>query len=264
LPDFLDRGFARFPADLSLPDEVSRVAAFTTTTKIDVLVNNAGFGTYGNFAGQDASLEHAEVMVNAVAGVDLAHAVLPGMLTRRFGGIITVASAIAFQPSPTQAIYGATKAFSLAFSEALWAETRGSGVRVLALCPGAIATGYLASLGDQAATSSIYRRTADPADIVRAGLSGFDHDAMTVVPGLRTRSSLKATGSSPARSSSGCQPSCSHPARQQAAADRRRQPQRRHADANGVIARPGRPLVVGPARQLEPQRRIVHDSCHHG
>ena len=176
------------PADLSLAEEVSRVAAHAAATEIDVLVNNAGFGTYGTFAGLDPGREHAEVMVNAVAAVDLAHAVLPGMLARRCGGIITVASSIAFQPAPRQAVYGATKAFALAFSEALWAETRGSGLRILALCPGPVATGYFASLGDQAATSStIYRRTADPADVVRAGLRGFDHDAMTVVPGLRTR-----------------------------------------------------------------------------
>jgi uncharacterized protein len=176
------------PADLSLPDAVSPVAAATATTQVDVLVNNAGFGTYGTFAGLDPGREHAEVMVNAVAAVDLAHAVLPGMLARRCGGIITVASAIAFQPSPRQAVYGATKAFALAFSEALWAETRGSGVRVLALCPGPVATGYFASLGDPAATTStIYRRTADPAGIVNAALRGFDHDAMTVIPGLRTR-----------------------------------------------------------------------------
>ena len=175
------------PADLSLADDVSRVAAAAATTKVDVLVNNAGFGTYGTFAGLDASREHDEVMVNAVAAVDLAHAVLPGMLVRRRGGIITVASSIAFQPSPRQAVYGATKAFALAFSEALWAETRGSGVRILALCPGPVATGFFASLGDQAATSIIYRRTADPADIVKAGLRGFDRGAMTVIPGLRTR-----------------------------------------------------------------------------
>ena len=176
------------PADLSLPAEVSRVAAHAATTQIDVLVNNAGFGTYGTFADLDAGREHDEIMVNAVAAVDLAHAVLPGMLGRRRGGIITVASAAAFQPSPRQAVYGATKAFALAFSEALWAETRGSGVRILALCPGPVATGFVASLGDQAATTStIYRRTADPADIVRAGLRGFDRDAMTVIPGLRTR-----------------------------------------------------------------------------
>jgi short-subunit dehydrogenase len=176
------------PADLSQADEVSRVTAYAAATEVDVLVNNAGFGTYGTFAGLDAGHEHAEMMVNAVAAVDLAHAVLPAMLERRRGGIITVASAIAFQPSPRQAVYGATKAFSLAFSEALWAETRGSAVRVLALCPGPVATGYFARLGDQAATSSIiYRRTADPAKVVQAALRGFDHDAMTVIPGLRTR-----------------------------------------------------------------------------
>lgn len=176
------------PADLSLADEVSRVAAVTATTGTHVLVNNAGFGTYGTFAGLDADREHAEMMLNVVAAVDLAHAALPGMLARRSGGIITVASSIAFQPSPWQAVYGATKAFSLAFSEALWAETRGSGVRILALCPGPVATGFTASLGDQAAAGSIiYRRTTGPADVVQACLRGFDHDAMTVVPDLRTR-----------------------------------------------------------------------------
>jgi short-subunit dehydrogenase len=176
------------PADLSLADEVSRVAAATATTEVGVLVNSAGFGTYGAFADLDAGREHDEVMVNTMAAVDLAHAVLPGMLACRRGGIITVASSIAFQPSPRQAVYGATKAFALTFSEALWAETRGNGVRILALCPGPVATGFLAGLGDQAASSSnIYRRTADAADIVKAGLRGFDRDAMTVVPGLRTR-----------------------------------------------------------------------------
>jgi short-subunit dehydrogenase len=176
------------PADLSLDAEVSRVAAFMETTEIDVLVNNAGFGTYGDFAGLDARREHAEMMLNAVAAVDLAHAALPYMLARRSGGIITVASSIAFQPSPRQAVYGATKAFGLAFSEALWAETRGTGVRIVALCPGPVETGFLASLGDQRATSSvIYRRTTNAANVVQAGLRGFDRDAMTVVPGLRTR-----------------------------------------------------------------------------
>ena len=175
------------PADLSLPAEVSRVAAHAATTEIDVLVNNAGFGTYGTFADLDAGREHDEIMVNAVAAVDLAHAVLPGMLGRRRGGIITVASAAAFQPSPRQAVYGATKAFALAFSEALWAETRGSGVRILALCPGPVATGYFTALGDQDATTSvIYRRMADPADVVKTALRAFDRDTMTVVPGLRT------------------------------------------------------------------------------
>jgi len=176
------------PADLSQAEQVSRVAAHAAATQVDVLVNNAGFGTYGTFADMDPGREHSEVMVNAVAVVDLAHAVLPWMLERRRGGIITVASSIAFQPSPNHAVYGATKAFALAFSEALWVETRGSGVRVLALCPGPVATGFLAALGDPSATSTaVYRRTAGPAEVVRAGLRGFDRDAMTVIPGLRTR-----------------------------------------------------------------------------
>jgi uncharacterized protein len=135
------------PADLSRAEQVSRVAAHAAATQVDVLVNNAGFGTYGTFAGLDPGREHAEMMVNAVAVVDLAHAVLPSMLAHRRGGIITVASSIAFQPSPHHAVYGATKAFALAFSEALWAETRGTGVRILALCPGPVATGFFASLG---------------------------------------------------------------------------------------------------------------------
>lgn len=176
------------PADLSVAGEVSRVAAFTAAAEVSVLVNDAGFATYGPFVSLDPGREQAEVMVNAMAPVDLAHAVLPGMLARRSGGIITVASSIAFQSSPRHAVYGASKAFALAFSEALWAETRGSGVRIVALCPGPVATGFLAALGDQAAaTSSIYRRGAEPAGVVRAGLRGFDRDAMTVVPGLRTR-----------------------------------------------------------------------------
>src|SRR5262249_59950789 len=95
------------------------------------------------------------MMVNPVAAVDLAHALLPRMLERRRGGIITVASSIAFQPSPHHAVYGATKAFALAFSEALWVETRGTGVRILALCPRPVATGFFAGLRDPAATRSI-------------------------------------------------------------------------------------------------------------
>ena len=174
------------PADLSLDADVNRIVAFTSTTAVDVLVNNAGFGTYGSFDKLDAARENAQVLVNIAAPVALAHAVLPGMLARHAGGIITVASTIAFQPSPLQAVYGASKAFDLAFSEALWAETRCSGVRIVALCPGPTATEYLSGLGDERASHSfIYRHTADPAGVVRAGLHGFDHDAMTVVPGLR-------------------------------------------------------------------------------
>jgi short-subunit dehydrogenase len=89
-----------WPADLSLADEVSRAAAVTATTGSRGLVNNAGFGTHGALAGLNAGREHSEMMVTAVAAVDLAHAAPPGMPARRSGGIITIAPAIAFQPQP--------------------------------------------------------------------------------------------------------------------------------------------------------------------
>jgi short-subunit dehydrogenase len=171
-------------ADLSRPDEVGCVIAFIDSTPVDVLVNNAGTGTYGSFAELEAAREHAEVMLNVAAAVDLAHAALPGMLSRHSGGIITVASVAGFQASPLQAVYGATKAFALAFSEALWEETRESGVRIVALCPGATATEFFSNLGDDRATSSLaFRHPTNAASVVRQALLGFDHDAMTVVPG---------------------------------------------------------------------------------
>jgi short-subunit dehydrogenase len=113
---------------------------------IDVLVNNAGFGTYGPFAGIDPGREHELVAVNVDALVRLTHAVLPGMLARGRGGILNVASTIAFQPGPYQATYGASKAFVLSLSQALWAETRGTGVTVTALCPGPARTGFVDAL----------------------------------------------------------------------------------------------------------------------
>ena len=94
---------------------------------IDVLVNNAGFGTYGPFAEVDAAREHDMIAVNVDALVRLTHAVLPGMVTRGTGGILNVASTIAFQPAPYQAAYGASKAFVISFSQALWAETGARG-----------------------------------------------------------------------------------------------------------------------------------------
>jgi short-subunit dehydrogenase len=175
-------------ADLSRSEDIARVVDFTLANPVDVLVNNAGFGTYGRFVDLEPGRERTEVLVNVGAPVALTHAVLPGMLARRAGGIITVASTIAFQPGPWQAVYGASKAFALSFSEALWAETRGGGIRVVALCPGPTATGFFSGLEDERATSSvIYRRATSPDGVVRAGLRAFDRDGMTVVPGLRNQ-----------------------------------------------------------------------------
>src|ERR1700710_870640 len=140
---------------------------------IDVLVNNAGFGTYGPFAEVDADREHELVAVNVDALVRLTHAVLPGMLERKRGGILNVASTIAFQPAPYQATYGASKAFVLSLSQALWAETRGTGVTVTALCPGPTETGFVGALGSDVSHTAVYKHLAAPEPVVTKGLRGL-------------------------------------------------------------------------------------------
>ncbi len=152
---------------------------------IDVLVNNAGFGTYGRLEEVDPEREHDLIAVNVDALVHLTHAVLPGMLARGHGQILNVASTIAFQPAPYQATYGASKAFVLSFSQALWAETRGSGVTVTALCPGPTRTGFVDALDADVSQTAIYRRLASPEPVVDAGLRALDRGRPVVVPGLR-------------------------------------------------------------------------------
>jgi short-subunit dehydrogenase len=154
---------------------------------IDVLVNNAGFGTYGPFAEVDADREHELVAVNVDALVRLTHAVLPGMLKRQRGGILNVASTIAFQPGPYQATYGASKAFVLSLSQALWAETRGTGVTVTALCPGPTETGFVGALGEDVSHTAVYKHLAAPEPVVAQGLRALDKGKAVVVPGLRNR-----------------------------------------------------------------------------
>ena len=152
---------------------------------IDVLVNNAGFGTYGRLDEVDPEREHDLIAVNVDALVHLTHAVLPGMLARGHGQILNVASTIAFQPAPYQATYGASKAFVLSFSQALWAETRGSGVTVTALCPGPTRTGFVDALDADVSQTAIYKRLASPEPVVDAGLRALDRGRPLVVPGVR-------------------------------------------------------------------------------
>jgi uncharacterized protein len=151
---------------------------------IDVLVNNAGFGTYGRLPEVDPERDHDLIAVNVDALVRLTHAVLPGMLARGRGRILNVASTIAFQPAPYQATYGASKAFVLSFSQALWAETRGSGVTVTALAPGPTRTGFVDAL-DADVSHTIYKRLASPEPVVAAGLRALDRGRPVVVPGVR-------------------------------------------------------------------------------
>ena len=174
-------------ADLSTPAGVSALLDHVGDRPIEVLVNNAGFGSYGPFAEADPEREADEVAVDVSAVVTLARAFLPGMLARGSGGILNVASTIAFQPAPYQAVYGASKAFVLSFSEALWAEARAAGVAVTALCPGPTRTGFVDALGADVGHTAIYRRLAEPEPVIEAGLRALDKGRAVVIPGVRNR-----------------------------------------------------------------------------
>ena len=174
-------------ADLSTRSGVSALLDHVGDRPIEVLVNNAGFGSYGPFAEADAEREGDEVAVDVSAVITLARAFLPGMLARGSGGILNVASAIAFQPAPYQAVYGASKAFVLSFSQALWAEARAAGVAVTALCPGPTRTGFVDALGADVGHTAIYSRLAEPEPVIEAGLRALDKGRAVVIPGVRNK-----------------------------------------------------------------------------
>ncbi|TFV59372.1 SDR family oxidoreductase [Mycobacterium sp. PS03-16] len=172
-------------ADLAVPGAAAEVAAQIRTLgrKADILVNNAGVGSHGRFAEQDPAANAAQIQLNCVALVELTGHLLPAMVAARRGIVINVGSTAGFQPVPSMAVYGATKAFVLSFSEALWQETRGQGVKVLTLCPGATETEFFDRTGKSFATRG--RQTS--AEVVDTALKALDRPFPTVVSGLQNR-----------------------------------------------------------------------------
>jgi hypothetical protein len=131
-------------ADLSDPEAPAALFAETRRLGRELygLINNAGFAVYGPFHEGSIERNQQQILVNVYAPASLAQMVLPGMVARGSGFIVNVASTAAFQPVPYMANYGASKAFLLSMTEALWAEYRHSGVRILAVCPGATDTAF--------------------------------------------------------------------------------------------------------------------------
>ncbi len=167
--------------DLTRPGAARRVfeEVVRRGLEVDVLINNAGFGVHGPFMEVPLETQRGQIELNVGALVELTHAFLP-MIERRRGGIIQVASMAAYQPTPYMAVYGATKAFVLSFSEALWAEYRERGVRVVALSPGATDTPFFARSGEAAAGGL---EKARPEDVVRLGLEAFRKNRLSVTHG---------------------------------------------------------------------------------
>ena len=134
------------PADLSAPGAVQALTdrVHALGVDVDILVNNAGYGNFGPFVETPLDVELSMIQVNIVALTELTKRLLPAMVSRKSGRILNVASTAAFFPGPLMAVYYATKAYVLSFSEAIAAELEGSGVTVTALCPGPTASGFQA------------------------------------------------------------------------------------------------------------------------
>jgi len=181
------------PADLAraeAPREIFEELQSDAVT-VDALVNNAGIGSYGLFAETDAKTELDLLQINVVALTHLTKLFLPQMIARRRGYVLNVASTAAFQPGPLMAVYYASKAYVLSFSEALANETSGTGVRVSVLCPGPTETGFVAAAG--MGESKLFDANVMSARAVAVeGYRGMLSGKTVVIPGLRNR--LLASG----------------------------------------------------------------------
>jgi len=174
----LDVGAA--PAPKRLFDQLQREG-----DAVDVLVNNAGFGEYGEFAEMTEEEILGQIQLNVTALTHLTRLFLPGMLGRREGKIMNVASTAAFQPGPLMAVYYATKAYVLSFSEALANEVAGSGVVVSCFCPGPTDTNFQKRAGMENSRLFKKRRPTSAETVARDGYRGLMAGRTVVISGMQ-------------------------------------------------------------------------------
>jgi short-subunit dehydrogenase len=173
-------------ADLTEASGLHAVERAVADAELDLLVNNAGFGTFGRFAELDVEQEDREIRLNVLALVRLTRAALPGMVRRKRGSIINVSSLAGMQPAPFSATYAATKAFVNSFTEALHEELRGTGVRLQALCPGFTKTEFQERAG--IATDRIPALAWMTAEaVVDASMAALRGGDLICVPGVANR-----------------------------------------------------------------------------
>ena len=173
-------------ADLARPESPQQVfdEAGRAGLTVDVLVNNAGFGLHGSFAGLPLKRQLEIIQVNIAALVELTGLFLPGMIHRKSGGILNVGSVAGFLPGPNMAVYYASKAFVQSFSEALFEELRGTGVTVTNLCPGPTETNF----SQTARTHHVRCQQAPKMSAVAVALAGhraFRQGRCVIVPGAQ-------------------------------------------------------------------------------
>jgi short-subunit dehydrogenase len=172
------------PFDLGRPEvgaELAKLLAGRGLT-VDVLVNNAGFGSTGPFAESDPDTQTGMVDLNIRTLVDLTRLLLPGMIERGRGGVLNLGSTASFQPGPMMAVYCASKAFVLSFTEALSEELRGTGVKVTCLCPGATESNFHGRAGTDK-TAIVRGGIMSAARVAEIGYRAFERNRRTVIAG---------------------------------------------------------------------------------
>lgn len=173
--------------DLGFPGGGEKLAAEIAARRleVDVLVNNAGYGIAGAFDGSDRRAQLGMIDLNDRALAELTHIYWPRMLANKRGGVLNVASLASFQPGPLMAIYYASKAFVLSFSEALWKEAEGTGVRVSCLCPGPTASHFRERAGTGKTKLSRSGAPMGSAEVAQAGYEAWCQNRRVIVTGAR-------------------------------------------------------------------------------
>lgn len=183
--------------DLARPDAPGELFAEVKRRGrlVDVLVNNAGFGALGKFHEIDLQRQLEMIQVNVTALVHLTHLFLQGMIGRGGGGILNVASTAAYQAGPHMAIYYATKAFVLSFSEAIGEELRKAGVKVTALCPGPTRSEFRAraKLEKSSVFNSSFIPVMDAEQVARVGFRAFERGKRVIITGWSNKLSVRLT-----------------------------------------------------------------------
>jgi hypothetical protein len=176
-------------SDLGVPGAGEKLAAAVAAVglQVDVLVNNAGYGIAGAFDGSDRTRQLGMIDLNDRALVELTHIYWPRMLANKRGGVLNVASTASFQPGPLMAIYYASKAFVLSFSEALWKEAEGTGVRVSCLCPGPTVSNFRETAGTGKTRLSRSGAPMPSAVVAELGYQGWQANQRVVITGARNR-----------------------------------------------------------------------------
>lgn len=181
LAETLNRPTQIIAEDLSVPGAAERLFAAVQQKDIDILVNNAGFGTLGPFAETESASQDGMIAVNITALTMLTRLTLPNMIARKQGRILNVASTAAFQPGPLMAVYYASKAYVLSFSEAIRNEVKPHQITVTTLCPGPTATEFQARAG--MAPTKLFAKPMSAAAVAVAGYKGMQRGKAVVIPG---------------------------------------------------------------------------------